>query len=101
MGAFFGAIVSWVLEHFFGLKKASDPTPIELAASNATAQTELVQQEAANAVITSAAVARADASDRVVRTIADTPAAADPGTDRPPSAVKLALKKQFPDDFRD
>lgn len=69
-----------------------DPTAVDLAASNATAQANLKQVEQASAIQDKASGARADASGTVVRVITNTPAAAD---------VNGALAKQFPDDFRD
>ena len=74
-----------------GLRRAS-PKIEDIAASNATAEAELVQERVAHAIVTTAAVARADASDSVVRTF--TEASSNPGV------VADALAKRFPDDFR-
>jgi len=46
-----------------GLRRAS-PKIEDIAASNATAQVELVQERAVHAIVTTAAVARADADSR-------------------------------------
>jgi len=75
-----------------GLRRAS-PKIEDIAASNATAEAELVQERAAHAIVTTAAVARADASAGVLRTV--TEGSANPG------AVADALKRKFPEDFRD
>ena len=57
-----------------------DPTPVDLAASNATAQTNLAQQEASNAIISDAARTRTDADAGVLRESAEpAPAGSPPG----------------------
>jgi hypothetical protein len=86
----FGAILSWVLSRFFG--KAGEPSASAVAASNATAMTELKQEQAANEITNKASAARATADAAVVRVLADK---------HPDDASTVAdLKKQFPDDFR-
>lgn len=95
MGSFFGAIMSWVLEHVFGLKKVSDPSAVDLAASNATAQTELAQETARAQIVETAATARTAAAAGIVQVVTET------GQPDNPSAVAAALAKRFPDDFRD
>ena len=92
----FGAILSFVtgllgklLGSLFGPK---DPTPVQLAASNATAQTELAGQESANATEIKAADTRA-AADAAVVSIVTEPGQSDADT-------AAALKQQFPDAYR-
>ena len=92
MGSFIGSIITWLLGLIFGRK---DPAIQDIAASDATAQAELTQQEAANAIITKAGAARADAADRVVRILAgQKPGATD-------ASANAALAAKFPDDFAD
>ena len=59
-----GDLLTWVLSLIFG-KKA--PAIQDIAASNATAQTELAAQEAANAIETKAGTARAAADAGIMR----------------------------------
>ena len=91
MFSIFGSILSWVLSRFFG--RAGEPSATAVAASNATATTELAEQEARNEITSKASAARNDANARVVRVLADKPA--------DDASTVAALKKQFPDDFRD
>ena len=62
-----GGLLGWLFRLIFGKR---DPTEAELAASNATAQTQLASERAANEIITDGAAARADA-DRVRAQAAD------------------------------
>ena len=84
------------LKAVLGLRASKEPTATDLAGQAATATTELHQEEAANAVTTQAAAARADADVAVVRTIA-----AAPGKPVVDPAVNDQLAKQFPGQFRD
>ena len=93
MFSIIGSLLSWVLSRFFG--KAGGPTATEVAASNATAQAELNQQEAANAIISKGAATAADANARVVRDITEHKG------DSTDAGANAALKRDFPDDFRD
>ena len=93
----FGAILSFVaglagkiLASLFGHK---DPTPVELAASNATAQTELAGQEIADASIQKADATRIAADADLVHVVAD----AKPGQSDADTAA--AIKRQFPDAY--
>lgn len=99
-----GAILSFVtgfagklLANLFGIHK--DPTPVDLADSNARAQERLGQQEAENAVITTADSARIDADARVLRIAADTGIKSSPNAPVTPLAEQA--KRQFPVTFRD
>lgn len=58
--------------------KPKDPSATELSASDATAQTELAQQEATNVILENGAEARTAAGTRIVF-----------GDDGPPNAVNL------------
>jgi hypothetical protein len=96
--SFVAGLLGKVLGSLFGKK---DPTPVELAASNATAQTELVEQETASAIVEKASIARANADARVVRVVSGGSGSGEtPGADRSAS-VNAELRKQFPGDFRD
>jgi hypothetical protein len=76
-----------LLPMLFGRKVAN---LAEVADSNARAQERLGQQEAANEVLTKAGAARADADARIAGVLrSDSESAAD------------ALKREFPNDFRD
>ncbi len=88
---FFAALFDAILG-VFGLRRAS-PKIEEIAASNATAQAELAQERAANELHTTAATARSDATDSIVRIITETP-------DRTDAGINAELKRRFPDDFR-
>ena len=81
-----GVLFKSVLGSIFGHK---DPSVADLADSNARAQERLGQQEAANAVVTNASTARADADAVIVRDVQQGPEA------------NAALKRDFPGDFRD
>lgn len=63
--AFVTGLLGKLLGGLFGIHK--DPTPVDLADSNARAQERLGQQEAVNEVVVKAADARADADARVLR----------------------------------
>jgi hypothetical protein len=82
------SLVSWVL----GLFKPKDTTAVELAASNATAQTELAGQESVNATEIKAASTRA-AADAAVVSIVTKPSATD-------ATTSASIKEQFPDAYR-
>jgi hypothetical protein len=73
LGGVFGAIVRWLLGLFFGKK---EPTAADRAAEAATAETQLDQEEAANAVLRKGADARARVDRDVVL-----------GNNGPPGAV--------------
>lgn len=94
MGSVIGAIVSWVLQRFFGLKKASDPTPVELAQKAAQAEDAAQQETTSAQIIATAAGARADASDGVVRVVSEQ-------AGEPAASVVAAIKRADPGDFRD
>jgi len=59
-----GDLLTWILGFVF---HKADPKIQDIAASNATAQTQLVEQENANATLVKAAAARTDADATVVR----------------------------------
>lgn len=83
-----GAILSaltWLLGRLFGSR---EPVVAQKAAEAATAETQLKQEQAANEVLRQGAAARAGADARVVRDIAA-------------SSPNDALKRDFPQDFRD
>lgn len=84
-------IIAWVTG-LFGPK--SDPTLAQVVDSNARAQDQLAQERNANASLSQAAVARADADAGIVRAVASQAADNDPG-------LNAALKQQFPGQFRD
>ena len=99
-----GAILSFVtgllgklLGGLFGIHK--DPTPVDIADSNARAQERLGQQEAENAVITTADSARIDADAGVMRIAADT--GTKPSSDAPVTPFVQQVKRQLPDVFDD
>ena len=89
MLGFLGTLLAWVL----GLFVKKSPKIEEVAASNATNQAELTQEEASNAIISKGAVAGADADARIVRDLTK-PSTTDAGTN-------VQLKRDFPSDFRD
>jgi hypothetical protein len=82
--ALFEALLGW----FAGRGRATEG---EIIDSNARAQEQLAHERAANEAESTAAHARADAADRVVRATADGASGAD-GAD--------ALRREFPDEFR-
>ena len=79
------AIFGWLLN----LGKANIT---EIADSNARAQEQLAHERSANEAESTAALARADAADRVVHVIANSEGGADAADE---------LKREFPDEFRD
>ena len=93
MFSIISALLSWLLSRFFG--KAGAPKDAEVAASNATSQAELTQEEAANAIISKGAATAADANARVVRDLAEHKG------DSTDAGTNAALKRDFPADFRD
>lgn len=89
MFSILGSLLTWVLGLFFG--KKSGPAIQDIAASNATAQAELAQQEASNAIDTKANASRIAGDAAIVRILAK-PGAVDPG-------ANAAIAKEFPDAF--
>ena len=57
-------LVTWLMGLFL---KKSGPQIQDIAASNATAQTELSEQESANATLVKASTASSDADTRIMR----------------------------------
>lgn len=62
--AFVSGLLGKLMGGLFGSK---DPTPVDLADSNARAQEQLTQEKASNAILTKAADARANADARLER----------------------------------
>lgn len=82
------------IEWIVGLFHAKEPTVSSLAADATSAHDQLAQQEAANAIQRTSADAGASADARIVRVVTDAPSHDD-------TTVNEALRKQFPDQFRD
>lgn len=83
------SFVTWLLGLLFGPRQ---PSAVDLSASNATAQTELSQEESTNANLAQSAAARA-AADAAVLHIVTKPGATD-------TTISADLKQQFPDAYR-
>lgn len=70
--------LSWVIKFIFPSRK--DPTAVDLAASNATAQTQLASQETNNEILDAAAAVRTSADARVLRESAEPGSASKPAS---------------------
>lgn len=95
--SFVTGLLGKLLGGLFGLHR--DPTPVDLADSNARAQERLGQQEAENAVVTTADAARIDADASIVRIATDT--GIKPSSDAPVTPFVQQVKRQLPDVFDD
>lgn len=83
--SFFKALLGW----FANRGRANEG---EIIDSNARAQEQLASERSANEAQSTAARARADAADRVVRATSDGASGADAAGE---------LRREFPDEFRD
>jgi hypothetical protein len=77
-----GQALEYLLGRLFGPK---EPTAIDLAASNASAQTQLAQEQTAHEIIAQAAAVRTDADARVLRESAEPAPAGSAPALTPPS----------------
>ena len=75
MWTLLGSLATWLLGFIF---KKDDPKIQEVAASNATAQTELSEQESVNATLVTASAASTDADTRIMREQSSNTLDADP-----------------------